>query len=70
MSDFKWVDTEGEDDDSVVFPSVDAVAVYPNTKNCIVIRQRDSMGGEDAVVIIPKMYVEQFILAVKQAAED
>jgi hypothetical protein len=66
MADFDWhsEDTEQE----VVFPSVQAVAVYQNKDGDIVIRQQGSMGEDDSVIIVPQIHADVLIKAIKQAA--
>lgn len=65
--DFEWYLDENSQD--IVFPSVQAVAVYRNTAGHIVIRQQDSRGDEDAVVLILPAHAEALIAAVRAAAD-
>ncbi|HJV74075.1 MAG TPA: hypothetical protein VJ654_07640 [Noviherbaspirillum sp.] len=62
---FSWKDTE-----SVVIERVEATAVYTNPKGDIVIRQEDTMGGDDAVIIVPRSRVTELILALQNVLED
>jgi hypothetical protein len=64
MSDFNWSGCE-----DVVVPQVDAVAVYLNDNGDIVIRQRDSMGGDDSVIIFPVSAHKAVIGAIKEVAK-
>jgi len=59
---FKWLT-----DDSVVIQRVDAVAVYINERNEVVIRQENQMGDGDAIVIIPIRCVPDLIAALQNA---
>lgn len=60
MSDkFDW-----NDKDAVVVQRVDAIAVYQNEKGDIVIRQQDSMGGDDHYIIIPPDRVNDVLNAI------
>lgn len=62
---FKWVD-----DDSVVFGSVRAVAVYTNVNDEIVIRQAAGPGDEeDEIVAVPRDRMESLLLALKAELE-
>lgn len=58
--DFSWSDSQ-----AVVVEQVDAIAVYPNPKGNIVIRQQGSMGEDDAVIIVPKSRLADLILALQ-----
>lgn len=60
MADWDWKLNE-----SVVVESVQALAVYTNTGGSIVIRQQDSMGEDDDVVIVPRQHVSALIKALK-----
>ena len=60
MSDkFDW-----NDKDAVVVQRVDAIAVYQNEKGDIVVRQQDSMGGDDHYIIIPPDRVNDVLNAL------
>jgi hypothetical protein len=56
--DFKWSDLDEED---IVTPSVQAVAVYVNTKGSIVIRQQRDMREDDDVIVLPVQAAERLI---------
>lgn len=58
--DFKW------DRESTVIAQVDAVAVYTNPDGDIVIRQNDSVQGEDHIIVIPVAYASTLIEAIKK----
>ena len=62
-NDFKWHDAESKE--SVVVPSVDAIAVYSNPDGDVVIRQESRMGEEDSVIVIPRSMIEHVIGALK-----
>jgi hypothetical protein len=57
---FSW-----RDDDSVVIERVDALAVYSNPSGNIVIRQQDAMGGDDAIIVIPRSRLKDLVLALQ-----
>jgi hypothetical protein len=59
-NEFSW-----NDDDCVVVPQVDAVAVYSNPSADIVIRQRHPMGEDDHVVIVPRKHFKSFMTALR-----
>lgn len=61
-----WSWYSDEDKDSIVVKAVQAVAVYSNPDGEVVIRQQDAMGGDDSVIIIPKLYVPALIDAIKR----
>jgi hypothetical protein len=61
-SDFSW------SDDLIVVQSVDAIAVYTNTVNDVVIRQRDC-NYDDPFVVIPRARVGDVIAALKALIE-
>lgn len=63
-SDWNWYEQKPE----IVFPSVQAVAVYQNPDGDVVIRQQGEMGEDDSVVIIPARNVDAVIAAIKTAA--
>lgn len=46
---FDWSDKE-----SVVVQAVSAIAVYRNIDEDFVIRQQDTLGEEDSVIVIPQ----------------
>ncbi|MCG8275385.1 hypothetical protein [Stenotrophomonas sp. NLF4-10] len=64
---FDW----SADTDSVVFPTVRAVAVYVNTNDDVVIRQEaHALEREDTLVIVPRVHVPALIAALQAAVED
>ena len=60
--DFNW-----NNDEAVVIAPVDAVAVYTNAKDGIVIRQNGGM-DEDNFVVIPRGSVEALITGLRREA--
>jgi len=61
-SDFKWY---GEDaDPNIVIPSTQAIAVYRNPANDLVLRQEDPNGGDDSVIVIPRFAVRAITKAM------
>jgi hypothetical protein len=61
---FSWKDTQ-----NIIIEHVDAVAVYSNPKGDIVIRQGNSMGEDDAVIIVPRSRAQDLIQALQNEAE-
>lgn len=57
---FKWLS-----DDSVVIQRVDAVAVYINERNEVVIRQENQAGDGDAIIVIPVRCVPDLMEALQ-----
>lgn len=57
---FEWLT-----DESVVIQRVDAVAVYINERNEVVIRQENQMGDGDAIVVVPIRCVPDLIAALQ-----
>lgn len=57
---FKWLN-----DDSVVIQRVDAVAVYINERNEVVIRQENQVGDGDAIIVIPVRCVPDLMEALQ-----
>lgn len=55
---------------SIVIPQVDAVAVYTNPSGDLVIRQRQPLGEDDHVIIVPMSYAKSLILAIQNAASE
>jgi hypothetical protein len=70
MGDNEGVDFSWSDTNSVVVEPVEAIAVYRNPKGAIVIRQQDTMGGDDMVVIIPQSRLQDVILALQNQVDD
>lgn len=64
-NDWKWNAMESLED--IVFPSVQAVAVYQNASRDIVIRQEGVMGEDDSVIIIPRQHASALLDAIKAA---
>jgi hypothetical protein len=67
LEDFKW------DDESTVIKQVEALAIYQNPHGDLVIRQRDSTGNDDALVIVPMQHAKDLVKAIKReikAARD
>ncbi len=62
---FSWVTSK----ESVAIPRVDAIAVYTNPENDVVIRQQDSMDYDDAVIVIPRDRVNDLIAVLKRELE-
>ncbi|ATQ77878.1 hypothetical protein CR152_27780 [Massilia violaceinigra] len=68
MSDINWY---GEDQDSsVIFNSVNALAVYINTSGELVIRQQGANGEDDSVIALPKMFVPMLLSAITKAMAE
>jgi len=61
--DWDWSLKESAGD--IVVPSVDAIAVYQNQQQDVVIRQQNSLGEDDHVIIIPKSNVRAVIKALQ-----
>lgn len=55
----------GEDKESVVVQSVQAIAVYTNTAGEITIRQQSSMGEDDSFIHIPRSMANAVIKAMR-----
>lgn len=64
--DWDWYGNEEKTD--IVFPSVQAVAVYGNPDGDVVIRQQGAMGEDDTIIIVPRLNVDAIIAAIKTAA--
>lgn len=52
--DWDWYSDDCKE--STVVPAVQAIAVYTNNNGDVVLRQQDSMGGEDSLIIVPQSY--------------
>lgn len=64
---FRWE----PDDESVVFESVQAVAVYSNPSGDIVIRQQAGpLDDDDAVIVVPRDRGEALIYALRAEMEE
>lgn len=59
---FNWLS-----DESVVIQRADAIAVYINERNEVVIRQENQVGDGDAIVIVPIRCVRDLIEALQNA---
>lgn len=66
--DFSWYSKE--DEDSIVIKAVTAVAVYTNPNRDIVIRQQNTLGDEDHVVVFPVAQANTIIKAIKAAVAE
>ncbi len=65
MSGWNW---DNEDVRSrLAVPKSEAVAVYLNRFDQLIIRQRGEMGEEDSMVIVPAGYREALITAIRDA---
>lgn len=51
----------------VIVPKSEAVAVYLNNSDQLIIRQQGELGEEDSMVIIPVGYTETLINAIRSA---
>lgn len=58
---FDWVDNE-----SIVLKQVDAIAIYTDDDNDIVIRQRVPLGDDDSIVSFPHSQLAAVMLALEQ----
>lgn len=67
-SDVHWWKDE-DNKESVVVPSVSALAVYTNTAGEIVIRQQDQFGGDDSIIVIPKSHAAKLASALREEAK-
>jgi hypothetical protein len=77
QDEFDW-DSEGNK--SVIFSRVDAVAIYANKDNNIIIRQRDAIPAdittspfaqdEDSFVIIPRHHLPKVIQRLKDLLSE
>ena len=65
-TDFSWYSKDSLED--IVFPSVQAVAVYQNEAKDVVIRQQGSQGEDDSIIVIPARNVEALVYALQEAA--
>lgn len=65
-SEFTW----NVDDNSIAIEQVDAVAVYTNVDGNLVIRQRDSMGGDDSIIVIPKAHASSLTRAINREVDE
>lgn len=74
---FDW---DNPDNDSVLIPRIEAIAIYINTDNNVVIRQRDAIAAnissspyaqpEDACVILPRQYLPRIISKLKDLMSE
>lgn len=65
--DFKWDDSS---ESAIVFRSVDAIAVYRNKADDIVIRQQSRIGEDDSFIVLPEKAMEELILALQNELKD
>tara|TARA_R110002073_G_scaffold283878_2_gene448175 strand:- start:337 stop:549 length:213 start_codon:yes stop_codon:yes gene_type:complete len=54
------------EEDDVVVEQVEEIAIYYNPKANVVIRQADSMGEDDAIVVIPYSHLKSVIKKLQQ----
>lgn len=66
----EWDWYSDENKESIVVPSVSAVAVYTNNHGDIVLRQQDSMGEEDSVIILPRSLAATVVQAITNELKD
>jgi hypothetical protein len=69
MADWTWHDPDSKE--SIVIPSVQAIAVYTNPQGEVVIRQEGTGNGDlpdDAFVVIPRGAVGAIVKALKAEA--
>lgn len=57
---FSWLS-----DESVVIQRMDAIAVYTNERNEVVIRQENQVGDGDAIIVIPVRCVPDLMEALQ-----
>lgn len=57
-------------DESVVFPTVQGVAVYKNDHGDIVLAQEGLLGGDESFVYIPIIHVASVIRAMEKIAAE
>jgi hypothetical protein len=62
-SDFNWSDETG-----VLAYSYGCVAVHPNTRGDVVIRQKDDFDTDDQVVVVPLDTADRMADAIREAA--
>lgn len=53
------------ENDSVVLPSMRAIAVYTNPAGDIVVRQEDPLEGRDQIVVIPRKMADAVAKAIR-----
>lgn len=63
-NDFDWTLRE-----SVVVPTMEGIAVYTNPHGDIVIRQQNTMGDDDAVVVIARSTASKVAKAIQAEAK-
>jgi hypothetical protein len=61
---FNW------NDETLAFPTVQAVAVYLNAAGEVVIRQQDPMGDEDDVIVFPVRHIDDVILSLENLKQS
>lgn len=52
---WSWYESDNE---AVIVPSVQGVAVYTNPSGDVVVRQQDTTDGDDSVIVIPRSMVK------------
>lgn len=66
-NDFDWKDGE----ESLVFPSVQGVAVYKNQRGSVVIRQQAGpLDNEDIYIIVPQAHLAALIKSLRAVEEE
>jgi hypothetical protein len=58
------------DNDDVVIPQVDEIAIYFNKKADVVIVQKDGMGHDDNVVVVPFSHLKAVIKKLQELAKN
>lgn len=66
-----WYWHNDHEKEKTVIQHVDAIAVYVNNDNNIVIRQEDPMGSnEDKWIVVPRAQVETLIAAMRREMDE
>lgn len=65
MQGFDW-----SEEDSIIFHTQEAVAVYANKHGQIVIRQRDEYGDEDSVIVINAESARTLVGAIMRELDE
>jgi len=60
---FSW---DREENDGIVFPNVDALAVYLNGCGEVVIRQQSRLGEDDRLIFVPIDRVKDLFAAIRK----
>lgn len=69
MAENDWSWHKPADRSSVIVAAVQAVAVYTNPRGDIVIRQQDSLGEEDSIIVIPRAAANTLAGAIRNEAK-